>query len=192
MPSVPILDWALWIIDCYSCWSDQRITTTGLRWVEADALCWLDNVGLLFHLSNTDPQSELLALSVMVQVFTEEEGDPRERKQEAEIEDELKSRSLGWWIVILLCWCQWLPMHAHHEPFNFNYTLPQQYCFASVYTERSKDQSRSTDTKRMSIPSYGHKNLPMHPYSIWIHTSQFYLHGYNRYVYELDEGSGTS
>lgn len=116
MPSVPILDWALWIIDCYSCWSDQRITTTGLHWVEADALCWLDNVGLLFHLSNTDPQSELLALSVMVQVFTEEEGDPRERKQEAEIEDELKSRSLGWWIVILLCWCQWLPMHAHHEP----------------------------------------------------------------------------
>lgn len=47
LPSVPRLDWALWIIYCYSCWSDQRITTTVLSWVgELPVLGlrrWLDN-----------------------------------------------------------------------------------------------------------------------------------------------------
>lgn len=47
LPSVPRLDWELWIIYCYSCWSDQRITTTVLSWVgELPVLGlrrWLDN-----------------------------------------------------------------------------------------------------------------------------------------------------
>lgn len=65
----------------------------------------------------------------------------------------------------------------------FNYTLPQQYCFASVYTERSKDQSRSTDTKKMSTRSYGHKNLPMPPPESTPPSCG--PNGYNRYVQHI-------
>lgn len=104
MPSVPRLDWALWIIDCYSCWSDQRITTTALLrgWstTSADALYLLSNIGLLFH------------LLVMVQASSQEERDPRDRKREAERGEEIKRSLRPDGFRTLPCWCQRWPAYA--------------------------------------------------------------------------------
>lgn len=136
-------------------WSKNNNNSSSQGWsnISTDALYWLANTGLLFHLSNTDPRSGLLRFSVMVHVFTQEERGPRESKWEEERGDKLNE---GLWPDGLeACWSEPTLANTCKRQACFNYSSLQQidYCHTRMryFSTLISDQSTLTNKDQINI-----------------------------------------